>query len=460
MSRPIHILGIGGTFMGGIAQLARAAGYTVSGADRNVYPPMSDQLRAADIPWVEGYEPVQLEGFDGEVVVGNVMRRGMPITESMLDGGMDYTSGPEWLGRNILRSHWVLAVAGTHGKTTTSSMLAWILEYAGLEPGFLIGGVPNNFGCSARLGGGSFFVVEADEYDTAFFDKRSKFVHYRPRTVILNNLEFDHADIFPDLAAIQTQFHHLVRMIPGGGLIVRPSQDDALDSVLERGCWTPVETFGAEGTWSIGKASADGSRFEVCVDGQTAGEVQWSQLGTHNVHNALAALAAARHAGVPVAVGIEALSRFTGVKRRLEVRGVANGVTVYDDFAHHPTAIRTTLEGLRARVGDARLLVALDPRSNTMRMGVHADLLAPSLAAADAAWLFQPEDAGWDVRRVAEALACPSWSGGDVDAMVDDLAAKAHPGDHIVLMSNGSFGGAHGRLLDALRTRSSVGVGA
>ena len=453
MNRPIHILGIGGTFMGGVAQLARAAGYTVSGADRNVYPPMSDQLAAAGIPWVEGYEPGQLDGFEGEVVVGNVMRRGMLITETMLDRGMDYTSGPEWLGSNILRGRWVLAVAGTHGKTTTSSMLAWILEYAGLKPGFLIGGVPNNFGCSARLGDGPFFVVEADEYDTAFFDKRSKFVHYRPRTAILNNLEFDHADIFPDLGAIQTQFHHLVRMIPGGGLIVRPSRDAALDTVLERGCWAPVETFGADGSWSIGQSSPDGSRFEVLVDGQRAGEVQWSQLGEHNMHNGLAALAAARHAGVPVAVGIEALARFTGVKRRLEVRGVANGVTVYDDFAHHPTAIRTTLEGLRARVGGARLLVALDPRSNTMRMGVHADLLAPSLAAADAAWLFQPEDAGWDVRRVAEALACPSWSGGVVEAMVDDLVTQARPGDHIVLMSNGSFGGAHARLLDVLRAQ-------
>ncbi len=460
MTQPIHILGIGGTFMGGIAQLARAAGYAVSGVDRNVYPPMSDQLAAAGIPWVEGYDPSQLEDFAGEVVVGNVMRRGMPITEAMLDRGMNYTSGPEWLGRTILRERWVLAVAGTHGKTTTSSMLAWILEYAGLKPGFLIGGVPNNFGCSARLGDGPFFVVEADEYDTAFFDKRSKFVHYRPRTAILNNLEFDHADIFPDLAAIQTQFHHLVRMIPGGGLIVRPAGDAALDEVLARGCWTPVESFGASGQWAIGEAEADGSRFEVVVDGQRAGEVVWSQLGAHNMHNALAALAAARHAGVPVAVGIEALARFSGVKRRLEVRGVADGVTVYDDFAHHPTAIRTTLEGLRARVGGARLLVALDPRSNTMRMGVHADLLAPSLAAADAVWLFQPEDAGWDVRRVAGGLACPSWAGGEIEVMVEDLVAQARPGDHIVLMSNGSFGGAHGHLLDALRARVGSESGA
>lgn len=451
MKRPLHILGIGGTFMGGIAQLARAAGYAVSGADRNVYAPMSDQLAAAGIPWVEGYDPGQLDGVTGEVVVGNVMRRGMPIIEAMLDRGLDYTSGPEWLGRNILRGRWVLAVAGTHGKTTTSSMLAWILEYAGLKPGFLIGGVPNNFGCSARLGEGPFFVVEADEYDTAFFDKRSKFVHYRPRTAILNNLEFDHADIFPDLAAIQTQFHHLVRTIPGGGLIVRPTEDPALDAVLERGCWTPVETFGHTGQWAIGDAAADCSRFEVLLDSQAVGEVKWGQLGVHNMHNGLAALAAARHAGVPVAVGIEALARFSGVKRRLEVRGSEHGVTVYDDFAHHPTAIRTTLEGLRTRIGTARLLVALDPRSNTMRMGVHADHLAPALAVADAVWLFQPEDAGWDVRRVAEALRCPSWSGGNIEAMVDSLAAYARPGDHIVLMSNGSFGGAHARLLEVLR---------
>ncbi|OYY74328.1 MAG: UDP-N-acetylmuramate:L-alanyl-gamma-D-glutamyl-meso-diaminopimelate ligase [Gammaproteobacteria bacterium 28-57-27] len=450
----VHILGIAGTFMGGLAQLAKAAGYVVSGADRQVYSPMREQLEAAGIPWVEGYEAAQLDGFDGEVVVGNVMRRGMPIAETMLDRGMRYTSGPEWLGRHILQGRWVLAVAGTHGKTTTSSMLAWILEYAGLNPGFLIGGVPTNFGCSARLGGGSFFVIEADEYDTAFFDKRSKFVHYRPHTVILNNLEFDHADIFPDLAAIQTQFHHLLRMIPPSGLIVKPQGDAALDAVLERGCWTPVETFGTGGAWSVGAADADGSRFEVLLDGVLQGTVQWSQLGAHNVSNALAALAAARHAGVPVAVGIAALAQFSGVKRRLEVRGVVDGVTLYDDFAHHPTAIRTTLEGLRARIGEARLLVALDPRSNTMRMGVHADTLADSLAAADAVWLFQPEDAGWDVRRVAQGLACPSWSGGEVGAMVADVLAQLRPGDHLVLMSNGSFGGAHERVLQGLRERS------
>jgi UDP-N-acetylmuramate: L-alanyl-gamma-D-glutamyl-meso-diaminopimelate ligase len=450
----VHILGIAGTFMGGLAQLAKAAGYVVSGADRQVYSPMREQLEAAGIPWVEGYEAAQLDGFEGEVVVGNVMRRGMPIAETMLDRGMRYTSGPEWLGRTILHGQWVLAVAGTHGKTTTSSMLAWILEYAGLNPGFLIGGVPNNFGCSARLGGGSFFVIEADEYDTAFFDKRSKFVHYRPRTVILNNLEFDHADIFPDLVAIQTQFHHLVRMIPPSGLIVKPQGDAALDAVLERGCWTPVASFGAGGAWSVGAAEADGSRFEVLLDGVSQGTVQWSQLGAHNVSNALAALAAARHAGVPVAVGIAALAQFSGVKRRLEVRGVVDGVTLYDDFAHHPTAIRTTLEGLRARIGEARLLVALDPRSNTMRMGVHADTLADSLAAADAVWLFQPEDAGWDVRHVAQGLACPSWSGVEVAAMVQDVLAQLRPGDHLVLMSNGSFGGAHERVLQGLRERS------
>ena len=456
MSRPLYILGIGGTFMGGIAELARAAGLAVSGADRNVYSPMREQLLAAGIPWDEGYDPKRLEGFPGEVVVGNVMRRGMPIVEAMLEQGLDYTSGPEWLGRNILRGRWVLAVAGTHGKTTTSSMLAWILDYAGLDPGFLIGGVPKDFGCSARLGTGPFFVVEADEYDTAFFDKRSKFVHYRPRTLILTNLEFDHADIFPDLAAIETQFHHLLRTVPGGGLIVRSAHDPALDAVLQRGCWTPVETFGSGGQWAIGEAAPDGSRFEVLLDGRRMGEVRWGQLGVHNMHNGLAALAAARHAGVPVALGIEALARFSGVKRRLEVCGQAQGVTVYDDFAHHPSAIRTTLEGLRARIGKARLLVALDPRSNTMRMGVHADTLAPALAAADALWLLQPADAAWDVRRVAEAWAGPSWCGETVEALVDDLAAAARPGDHIVLMSNGSFGGAHGRLLQALQARSAA----
>jgi UDP-N-acetylmuramate: L-alanyl-gamma-D-glutamyl-meso-diaminopimelate ligase len=445
--------------MGGLAQLAKAAGFQVSGADQKVYSPMREQLEAARIPWIEGYDPAQMDACEAEIVVGNVMRRGMPITETMLDRGLRYTSGPEWLGRHILHGQWVLAVAGTHGKTTTSSMLAWILECAGLNPGFLIGGVPSNFGCSARLGGGSFFVVEADEYDTAFFDKRSKFVHYRPRTVILNNLEFDHADIFPDLAAIQTQFHHLLRMIPSSGLIVKLQGDAALDAVLERGCWTPVEAFGGSpgkgGTWSVGDSCADGSRFDVLVDGKVQGTVQWSQLGAHNVNNALAALAAARHAGVPVAVGIAALAQFSGVKRRLEVRGTVNDVTVYDDFAHHPTAIRTTLDGLRAKIGAARLLVALDPRSNTMRMGVHAHTLADSLAAADAVWLFQPEDAGWDVRRVAQGLTCPSWSGGDVDAMVDNLLANLRPGDHLVLMSNGSFGGAHERVLQGLRERSA-----
>ena len=452
----IHILGIAGTFMGGLAQLAKAAGFTVSGADRQVYSPMREQLEAAEIPWVEGYDAAQLDGFDEansdtEIVVGNVMRRGMPISETMLDRGMRYTSGPEWLGRNVLHGQWVLAVAGTHGKTTTSSMLAWILEYAGLNPGFLIGGVPGNFGCSARLGGGSFFVIEADEYDTAFFDKRSKFVHYRPRTVILNNLEFDHADIFPDLAAIQTPFHHLVRMIPSSALIVQPQGDVAFDAVLERGCWTPVERFGAGGAWSVGEAAADGSHFAVLLNGVEQGTVQWSQLGAHNVNNALAALAAARHAGVPVAVGIAALAQFSGVKRRLEVRGKVADVTVYDDFAHHPTAIRTTLAGLRAKIGAARLLVALDPRSNTMRMGVHAETLADSVAASDAVWLFQPEDAGWDVGHVAQGLACPSWSGGDIALMVGDMLTKLRPGDHLVLMSNGSFGGAHERVLQGLQ---------
>lgn len=451
----IHILGIAGTFMGGLAQLAKAAGFTVSGADRQVYSPMREQLEAAQIPWVDGYDPAQLDGLEAEVVVGNVMRRGMPITEAMLDRGMRYTSGPEWLGRHILQGRWVLAVAGTHGKTTTSSMLAWILEYAGLNPGFLIGGVPNNFGCSARLGGGAFFVIEADEYDTAFFDKRSKFVHYRPRTVVLNNLEYDHADIFPDLAAIQTQFHHLVRMIPPSGLIIKPQADAALDAVLARGCWTPQASFGAGGQWSLGEHAADGSRFEVCVDGVVQGVVEWSQLGEHNMHNAMAALAAARHAGVPVAVGMAALAEFRGVKRRLEVRGTVAGVTVYDDFAHHPTAVHTTLAGLRARLPGARLLVALDPRSNTMRMGVHAATLAPSLAAADAVWLFQPDDAGFDLHAVANALACPAWVGGDVAHMVEDLAAQARPGDQVVLMSNGSFGGAHERLLAALRAKTS-----
>ncbi|MCW8949355.1 MAG: UDP-N-acetylmuramate:L-alanyl-gamma-D-glutamyl-meso-diaminopimelate ligase, partial [Sedimenticola sp.] len=350
----IHILGICGTFMGGIALLARSLGHEVSGSDANVYPPMSTQLEAAGIELMEGYEAAHLKPAPDCVVVGNAMSRGNPAVEYMLDAGLTYTSGPQWLAENVLHDQWVLAVAGTHGKTSTASLLAWILEYAKMAPGFLIGGVPQNFGCSARMGDTPFFVVEADEYDTAFFDKRSKFVHYRPRTLIMNNLEFDHADIFDNLAMIQRQFHHLVRIVPSNGLIIAPEGEAAMNQVLEMGCWTPVERFSALGdaTWSAKPITADGSRFTLLFEQQPVGEVNWSLTGNHNVSNALAAIAAARHVGVPIDVSIEALSEFLNVKRRMELRGEVNGVKVYDDFAHHPTAIATTLNGLRAQVGE------------------------------------------------------------------------------------------------------------
>ncbi|MGH8257668.1 MAG: UDP-N-acetylmuramate:L-alanyl-gamma-D-glutamyl-meso-diaminopimelate ligase, partial [Steroidobacteraceae bacterium] len=390
----IHILGICGTFMGGVAALARAAGHEVSGSDRNVYPPMSTQLAALGIELHEGYDAGQLALQPDVLVVGNVMTRGMPVIEAMLDRGLPYTSGPAWLADAVLRERWVLAVAGTHGKTTTSSLLAWILEDAGLAPGFLIGGVPENFGASARLGGSPLFVIEADEYDTAFFDKRAKFIHYRPRTLVLNNLEYDHADIYADLAAIEQQFRHLVRTVPSSGRILCNAGDGNLAGVLSAGCWTPVEQFGAvDADWAV-QAPRDGdfSRFEVLHQGRTMGEVRWSLIGAHNADNALAALAAARHAGVPIACGIEALGRFRGVARRMQLRGEAAGVKVYDDFAHHPTAIATTLDGLRRRVGRGRIVAVLEPRSATMRLGVHRSTLAGALAGADEVWLYAPPD--------------------------------------------------------------------
>jgi len=396
----IHILGICGTFMGGIALLAREHGVQVSGSDTNVYPPMSTQLSAQGITLTEGYAAAQLDPAPDCVVIGNAMSRGNPAVEYTLNQGLSYTSGPQWLSENVLQDRWVLAVAGTHGKTSTASILAWILDYAGLSPGFLIGGVPRNFGISARLGSAPFFVVEADEYDTAFFDKRSKFVHYHPRTLVLNNLEFDHADIFPDLAAIQTQFHHLVRTVPGNGLIVSNGDDANLGAVLERGCWTPVETVSsgaADAQWQVRKQTADGRCFDVMLAGEVVGTVNWDQLGDHNIHNALVAIAAARHAGVPVAQALAALGEYRGVKRRMELRGQVNGVTVYDDFAHHPTAIATTLQGLRRRVGDARILLLLEPRSNTMRMGVHRDTLAASMQGADFIWLHEPAGLDWSL---------------------------------------------------------------
>jgi UDP-N-acetylmuramate: L-alanyl-gamma-D-glutamyl-meso-diaminopimelate ligase len=455
----IHILGICGTFMGGLALLARAAGHEVTGSDAHVYPPMSTQLREHGIAVKEGYDPEHLKPAPDCVVVGNALSRGNPAVEYLLDRGLSYTSGPQWLAEHILRDRWVLAVAGTHGKTTTSSLLAWILEDAGLAPGFLIGGVPENFGVSARHGETVFFVVEADEYDTAFFDKRSKFIHYRPRTLILNNLELDHVDIFPDLDAIKTQFHHLIRTVPGNGLIVSNGCDSNLAEVIERGCWTPVEHYAVgetapAGEWSARSVSADGSSFDVFAGQTYQGSVEWPLLGRHNVENALAAIAGARHAGVPAAHAIAALSRFKGVKRRLEQRGERGGTTVYDDFAHHPTAIATTLAGFRGRVGTARIIAIVEPRSNTMRMGVHKDALAPALAEADLVLLFQPPGLGWDLQPVAAALGPRGRVFDSVQAIIDQVVREAGPGDHIVVMSNGAFEDIHQRLLDSLGDRS------
>jgi len=436
--------------MGGIALLARALGYQVTGSDVNVYPPMSTQLREAGIDPMEGFEAAHLRPSPDVVVVGNAMRRGMPVIEYLLDRGLPYISGPEWLRENLLGTRWVLAVAGTHGKTSVAGMLAWVLEDAGLEPGFLIGGVPKNFGVSARLGAAPFFVVEADEYDTAFFDKRSKFVHYRPRTLVINDLEFDHADIFDDLAMIQRQFHHLVRTLPGSGLIVHPAGSPAFDQVLAMGCWTPGETVGEGGDWSAQPELADSSRFRVWLRGEPVGTLEWDQIGGHNRLNALATLAAARHAGVPARQTMAALSRFEGIKRRMELRGEVGGVRVYDDFAHHPTAIATTLEGLRRRVGDERILAILEPRSNTMRQDVYRGSLAASLELADRVYLFIPEDLGWDPASWFADFGGRFTGSRRIDELVDRISTEARPGDHLLVMSNGGFGGIHEKLLEAL----------
>ncbi|MDE2118267.1 MAG: UDP-N-acetylmuramate:L-alanyl-gamma-D-glutamyl-meso-diaminopimelate ligase [Betaproteobacteria bacterium] len=439
----IHILGICGTFMGGIAVLAKQAGYRVTGCDANVYPPMSIQLEAQGIELIEGFGPEQLELQPDVFVIGNVVSRGNPLMEEILNRGLPYTSGPQWLADTLLRDKWVLGVAGTHGKTTTSSMLAWILEYAELNPGFLVGGVPQNFGISARLTESLFFVIEADEYDTAFFDKRSKFVHYRPRTAILNNLEFDHADIFTDLAAIETQFHHLVRTVPGNGLIVCNGREESLRRVLKRGCWTPVELFGCGQGWGIDTDN------RVTLHDELQGTLQWDLLGEHNRMNALAALAAARHAGVPVAQGLAALAEFKNVKRRMEVRGMVNGITVYDDFAHHPTAIDTTIAGLRRKVGSARILAVLEPRSNTMKLGVMKDALPGSLKDADLVFCYGA-NLGWDAAAALAPLGSKAVVDDDLGALIEKIAAAARPSDHILVMSNGGFGGIHEKLLKRL----------
>ncbi len=443
----IHILGICGTFMGGIAAIARAAGHKVTGCDANVYPPMSTQLQAQGIELIEGFGVEQIKLEPDLFVAGNVVTRGNPLMEAILDRGLPYASGPQWLAENVLRDKWVLAVAGTHGKTTTTAMLAWMLECGGLNPGFLVGGVPENFGISARLSDTPFFVIEADEYDTAFFDKRSKFVHYRPRTAILNNLEFDHADIFDDLAAIETQFHHLVRTVPGNGLIVSNGGDANLERVLKRGCWTPVERFFVNGGWQAGARHANG--FDVLFNGVMQSRVCWDLLGEHNVANALAAIAAARHAGVPAKMAIEAMATFKNVKRRMETKGIAAGVTVYDDFAHHPTAIATTIAGLRAKIGNARLIAVLEPRSNTMKLGALKDDLAGSLAAADQVFCYSA-GLGWDAATALAPLGGKAQATDDFDALLRAVEHGVRPGDHVLIMSNGGFNGIHGKLLARL----------
>lgn len=452
MSTHIHILGICGTFMGGIALLARERGYRVTGSDANVYPPMSTQLEAAGITLMEGYEASHLQPAPDQVVVGNAMTRGNPAVEHMLNAGISYTSGPQWLAEHLLSNKWVLAVSGTHGKTTTSSLLAWILEYAGMAPGFLIGGVPGNFGVSARSGDSDFFVVEADEYDTAFFDKRSKFVHYRPRTVTINNLEFDHADIFPDLAAIQRQFHHLVRCVPSDGMIVHPVNVPAVNETLELGCWTPCQTFGVgeASDWEAQLLAPDGSAFSLRGPGAAPVEIRWQHRGVHNVENALAAVAAAHHVGVPLSVSAEALLAFEGVKRRLELLGEVNGVSVYDDFAHHPTAIASTLAGLQAGNPGGRVLALIEPRSNTMRMGEHRARLAPATADADRVYWYQPTGMDWSLEEVVAASTAPAELCGTIDELVARVSGEASSGDVIVIMSNGGFGGIHGKLLEQL----------
>lgn len=453
----IHILGVCGTFMGSLAQLAKSLGHQVTGSDANVYPPMSTQLMAAGIELIEGYDPSQLSPAPDLVVIGNAMSRGNPVVEAVLNQGLPYTSGPQWLCDHVLRDKWVLAVAGTHGKTTTASMLAWVLEYANMAPGYLIGGVPGNFETSARLGETPFFVVEADEYDSAFFDKRSKFVHYRPRTVVLNNLEFDHADIFADLAAIQTQFHHLVRTIPSNGLIVLPDNEPALDEVLAKGCWTPqVKTSVISGEnegdtpWQARLIRDDGSQFELWYDGKCAGEVCWGQTGLHSVRNAMAAAAAARNVGVAPDIAVQALSEFSGVKRRMECLGEVSGVTVYDDFAHHPTAIETTLAGLRAKVGHEKIIAVIEPRSNTMRMGVHKTQLANATRQADTVLWFQPSDVEWCLSDVVTQSTAEAKLVNSIEELVEQAAQAAQPGTHIVIMSNGGFGGIHQKLLARL----------
>lgn len=457
----LHILGICGTFMGGIAAIAKQLGHRVSGCDANVYPPMSTQLEQLGIELKQGYLVEHLDDEPDLVIVGNAMARGNVIVEHVLDRNIPYISGPQWLLENVLKDRWVLAVSGTHGKTTTSSMLTWILEYAHMKPGFLIGGIPQNFDCSARLGDAPFFVIEADEYDTAFFDKRSKFVHYRPRTLVINNMEFDHADIFNDLSDIQRQFHHLIRMVPSNGLVIYPQSEQAVTDTISKGCWTPVEISTDHDNlvqgWHAEKLMADGSEFVVRFKGEVQGTVKWSLIGDFNVDNGLMAIAAARHAGVPAHVAIEALAEFVNTKRRLELRGTVNNVRVFDDFAHHPTAIRKTLEGLRANVGikklDNRIIAVLEPRSNTMKSGVHKDTLAKSLSEADMVYVFQGDKVQWSVDNLIADCQQPCFVNDNFDDFLQQIIDSSQQGDTIVVMSNGGFGAIHDKLLAGLANK-------
>ncbi|MBT0586854.1 UDP-N-acetylmuramate:L-alanyl-gamma-D-glutamyl-meso-diaminopimelate ligase [Alteromonas oceanisediminis] len=459
----VHILGICGSFMGGIAAIAKSLGHHVTGSDRNVYPPMSTQLMDLGIKLTEGYDPTQFEPTPDIVIIGNAMARGNPAVEYVLNRNLPYTSGPQWLLDNLLKDRWVLGVAGTHGKTTTSSMVAWILDFVGLNPGFLIGGIPQNFGISARSGTTPFFVIEADEYDSAFFDKRSKFVHYRPRTLILNNLEFDHADIFPDLSAIQRQFHHLVRSVPGNGLIIRPNNDHNLQDVINQGCWSEQQQLGSH--WDYTLLNKDGSHFVVLNEGVPCGEVKWDLIGDHNVKNGMMAIAAAHHAGVKTTDAVAALCAFKNVKRRMEVKGQVGHTRVYDDFAHHPTAIKTTLNGLRERVGDERIIAVLEPRSHTMKMGVHKADLVDAWRAADEVFLYMADNVLWRIDEIGDINGPPLRVFTSVDELVEAVVRSEHavadvppgtpeslnvPQQHILVMSNGGFEGIHGKLLAQL----------
>ena len=453
----VHVIGICGTFMGGIAALARTAGHRVTGSDANVYPPMSTQLEAQGIALIEGYDAAQLDLKPDVVVVGNVMSRGNALIERLLDSGIPFTSGPQWLAENFLRGREVLAVAGTHGKTTTSCMLAWILERAGRDPGFLIGGIPSNFGVSARAGGGTAFVIEADEYDTAFFDKRAKFVHYRPRHLLMTNLEFDHADIYPDLAAIQKQFHHLLRTVPGSGRVTWNAADANLAATLAMGCWTPLTGFSREpregAEWGVRLTAADGSAFEVLRAGQAVAALRWPLIGMHNVENGLAAIACAAGASIAPDIAAAALGEFAGVRRRMELRGEVGGIRVYDDFAHHPTAIAFTVDGLRRNAGKARIVAVLEPRSNTMRLGVHREELPKALTAADRVWLYQPAGLDWKLDDVAREIGAKAAVATELPALVAALDRELAAGDHVLIMSNGGFDGIHDKLLAALAAR-------